>query len=153
MTTLGLANLMKKITVLMVDDNALVRKGLCTLLETEGNSEVVGQARNGREAVKMAHTLRPDVILMDIAMPVLNGFEATLQILAANPAAKVLILSAHSDDAYVERGVAVGALGFLEKQTASENLAEAIREVAKGSFFFSPAIAKRRANGKKCPHP
>jgi len=83
--TLGLANLMKKITVLMVDDNAVVRKGLCTLLETEGNSEVVGQARNGREAVKMAHTLRPDVILMDIAMPVLNGFEATLQILAANP--------------------------------------------------------------------
>ena len=141
-------NLLKKTTVLLVDDNAALRKGLCTLLEEEGQSEVVGQARNGREAVKLAHTLQPDVILMDIAMPILNGFEATLQILSANPAAKVLILSAHSDDAYVDRGVAVGALGFLEKQSASENLAEAIREVAKGSFFISPAIAKRRANGK-----
>ena len=87
---------MKKITVLMADDNAVVRKSLCSLLEMEGYSEVVGQARNGREAVKMAHTLRPDGILMDLAMPVLNGFEATLQILAANPTAKVLILSAHS---------------------------------------------------------
>ena len=149
MTTLGRVNLMKKITVLMVDDNAVLRKGLCALLEEEGQSEVVGQARDGREAVKLARTLQPDVILMDIAMPVLNGFEATLQILAANPAAKVLILSAHSDDAYVDRGVAVGALGFLEKQSASENLAEAVREVARGSSFFSPAIAKRRANGKK----
>ena len=141
-------NLPKKITVLLVDDNATVRTGLCKLLEAGGYSEVVGQARNGREAVKLAHTLRPDVILMDIAMPVLNGFEATLQILAANPVAKVLILSAYSDDAYVERGVAVGALGFLEKQTVAEILTEAVREVAKGSFFFSPAIAKRRANGK-----
>jgi DNA-binding NarL/FixJ family response regulator len=142
-------NLLKKTTVLLVDDNAVVREGLCKLLKEEGQSEVVGQARNGREAVKLAHTLQPDVILMDIAMPILNGFEATLQILAANPAAKVLILSAQSDDAYVDRGVAIGALGFLEKPSASEDLAEAIREVAKGSFFFSPAISKRRANGKK----
>lgn len=142
-------NLLKKTTVLLVDDNAVVRAGLCTLLKEEGQSEVVGQARNGREAVKLAHTLQPDVILMDITMPILNGFEATLQILIANPAAKVLILSAHSDDAYVDRGVAVGALWFLEKQSASEDIAEAIREVAKGSFFFSPAIAKRRANRKK----
>jgi DNA-binding NarL/FixJ family response regulator len=142
-------NLLKKTTVLLVDDNAVVREGLCKLLKEEGQSEVVGQARNGREAVKLAHTLQPDVILMDITMPILNGFEATLQILTANPTAKVLFLSAHSDDAYVDRGVAVGALGFLEKQSASEDIAEAIREVAKGSFFFSPAIAKRRANRKK----
>ena len=84
---------------------------------------------------------------MDIAMPVLNGFEATLEIIAANPAAKVLILSAHSEDEYLKRGVAVGAVGFLEKQTAPEILAEAVREVAKGKYFFSPAIAKRRASG------
>jgi DNA-binding NarL/FixJ family response regulator len=142
-------NLLKKTTLLLVDDNAVVRESLCTLLTAEGQSEVVGQARNGREAVKLAHTLQPDVILMDIAMPILNGFEATLQILTANPTAKVLFVSAHSDDAYVDRGVAVGALGFLEKQSASEDLAKAIREVAKGSFFFSPAIAKRRAIGKK----
>ena len=115
----------------------------------EGHSEVVGQARNGREAVKMAETLRPDVILMDIALPVLNGFAATRQILAANPAAKVLILSAQSDDAYIEGVTAVGAVGFLEKQTATEILAQAIREVAKGNRFFSPAIARRMAQGKK----
>ena len=135
------------IHILLVDDNALVRNGLCALLKAERHFEVVGQARDGREAVKMAHTLRPDVILMDIAMPVLNGFEATLEIIAANPAAKVLILSAHSEDEYLKRGVAVGAVGFLEKQTAPEILAEAVREVAKGKYFFSPAIAKRRASG------
>jgi DNA-binding NarL/FixJ family response regulator len=139
----------KKISVLLADDHAVVRHGLCMLLEAEGHSEVVGQARNGREAVTMARTLRPDVILMDIAMPVLNGLEATRQILAANPAAKVLILSAHSDDEYVERMTAVGAAGFLEKQTSGEILTKAIREVAKGNLFFSPAIAKRMADGKK----
>jgi DNA-binding NarL/FixJ family response regulator len=136
----------KKITVLLADDNAAVRKSLCVLLKAEDKLEVVGQARNGREAVKMAQALRPDVILMDIAMPVLNGIEATRQILAANPAAKVLILSAHSDDAYIERGTEVGAVGFLEKQTAPEILADAIREVADGKLFFSPAIAKRMAH-------
>jgi len=136
----------KNITVLLADDNAAVRKGLCALLKAAGQLEVVGQARNGRDAVKMARTLRPDVILMDIAMPVLNGMEATRQILAANPAAKVLILSAYSDDAYIECGTEVGAVGFLEKQTAAETLADAIREVANGKLFFSPAIAKRIAH-------
>ena len=133
----------------MVDDNAVVRRGLCALLEAKGHSKVVGQALNGQEAVEMARTLRPDVILMDIAMPVLNGREATRQILAANPAAKVLILSAHSDDAYIEQATAIGAAGFLEKLSAPEILANAIREVARGNRFFSPAIAKRMANGKK----
>jgi DNA-binding NarL/FixJ family response regulator len=84
---------------------------------------------------------------MDIAMPVLNGFEATRQILAANPVAKVLILSAHSNNEYLEHGAAVGAAGFLEKQSSVELLIKAIREVAKGNLFFSPAIAKRMARG------
>jgi DNA-binding NarL/FixJ family response regulator len=140
---------LKKITVLLADDNAAVRRGLCKLVEAEGHCEVVGQARNGREAVKMARTIRPDVILMDIAMPVLNGLEATRQILAADPAAKVLILSAHSDDEYIGCLTAAGAAGFLEKLTATEILPEAIREVAKGNLFFSPAIAKRMAHNKK----
>ena len=140
---------LEKITVLLVDDNAAVRRGLRTLLESEGCFAVVGQARNGRDAVKMALTLRPDVILMDIAMPVLNGLEATRQIRAANPAANVLILSAHSDDGYIEQLITVGAAGFLEKLTAAELLSTAIREVAKGNLFFSPAIAKRMAHGKK----
>jgi DNA-binding NarL/FixJ family response regulator len=139
----------KKTTVLLVDDNAAVRRGLRRLLESEGHSKVVGQARNGREAVKMARTLRPDVILMDIAMPVLNGLEATRQILVANPAAKVLILSVHCDDEYIERMIAVGAAGYLGKLMATEILPKAIREVAKGNLLFSPAIAKRMAHRKK----
>ena len=94
---------LKKITVLLAEDHAIVRQGLRTLLETEGHFEVVGQAQTGREAVELAATLRPDVILMDIAMPVLNGLEATRQILAADPAAKVIVLSAHRDDEYIKR--------------------------------------------------
>ena len=140
---------LKKITVLLADDHVVVRQGLCGLLEKEGHSQVVGQARNGREAVKMAQTLRPDVILMDIAMPVLGGIEATRQILAANPAAKVLFLSAHSDDEYIEHMTAIGAVGFLEKNTSTEILTNAVCEVAKGNLFFSPAIAKRMALTKK----
>ena len=138
----------KKITVLLAEDHAIVRQGLCALLNTDGHFTVVGEARTGREAVDLARTLRPDVILMDIAMPVLNGLEATRQILTANPAAKVVILSAHSDDEYIERMTAVGAVGFLEKQTSAEILTKAIHEVAKGKSFFSPIIAKRMAEGK-----
>jgi DNA-binding NarL/FixJ family response regulator len=138
----------KKITVMLAEDHAVVRQGLRTLLEKEGLFEVVGQAQTGREAVDLALSLSPDVILMDIAMPVLNGLEATRQILAANPAGKVLMLSAHSDDEYVERTMTVGAMGFLEKQTSADILAKAIREVAAGKCFFSPAIAKRFADGK-----
>jgi DNA-binding NarL/FixJ family response regulator len=139
---------LKKITILLADDNAIMRQGLSTLLKAEGQFKVIGQARNGREAVVLERTLRPDVVLMDIAMPVLNGLEATRQILAANPAAKVLILSAHSDDAYIERMIAVGAKGFLAKQTAMEFLARAICEVVKGHQFFSPVIAKRMTKAR-----
>jgi len=139
----------KKITVLLAEDHAVVRQGLRTLLEAEGGFDVIGQAQTGREAVELAAKLRPDVILMDIAMPVLNGLEATRQVLAANPKAKVLVLSAHGDDEYVERTTAVGALGFLEKQTSAEILTKAIREVAAGKPYFSPTIAKRMADRQK----
>lgn len=132
-----------QIRVLLADDHAIVRQGLCALLNSDGNFSMVGQARTGREAVEMASTLKPDVILMDIAMPVLNGLEATRQILAANPAAKVVILSAHSDDEYIQRTRSAGVVGFLEKQTSAEILTKALREVAKGRTFFSPSIAKR----------
>lgn len=134
-----------QITVLLADDHAIVRQGLSALLSADGHFRMVGQARTGREAVEMALTLLPDVILMDIAMPVLNGLEATRQILAANPEAKVVILSAHSDDEYIERMRSAGVAGFLEKQTSAEILTKAIREVASGKLFFSPSIAKRLA--------
>jgi DNA-binding NarL/FixJ family response regulator len=134
-----------KITIVLAEDHAIVRQGLRNLLETEGHFEVVGQAQTGREAVELAATLKPNVILMDIAMPILNGLEATRQILSANPAARILILSAHSDDEYIEHMTAVGVAGFLEKQTSAEILTKAVHEVAKGKTFFSPAIAKRIA--------
>jgi DNA-binding NarL/FixJ family response regulator len=139
----------RKIRVLLAEDHAIVRQGLRTLLEIEADFSVVGQAQTGREAVVLAATLRPDVILMDIAMPVLNGLEATRQILAVRPAARIIILSAHSDDSYVERAIAGGVAGFLEKQTSAEILTQAIREVAQGKSFFSPAIAKRQADAEK----
>jgi DNA-binding NarL/FixJ family response regulator len=141
----------KQITVLLAEDHIVVRQGLCTLLNLDGHFVIVGQARTGREAVEMTHALKPDVILMDIAMAVLNGLEATRQIRATNPAAKVLILSAHSDDAYIERMNAAGVAGFLEKQSSSEILAQAIREVAQGKTFFSPAIAKRMHDNQGKP--
>jgi len=133
----------KPITVLLAEDHAIVRQGLSALLNTDGHFKMVGEACTGREAVELAKSLRPDVILMDIAMPVLNGLEATRQILTANPAAKIVILSAHSDDEYIERTSAAGVAGFLEKQSSADVLTKAIREVAAGRTFFSPAIAKR----------
>jgi DNA-binding NarL/FixJ family response regulator len=131
---------MKPITVLLAEDHRIVREGLRVLLDLE----VVGEAKNGREAVTLASKLSPDVIVMDIAMPLLNGLEATRQILKARPATRVLILSAYNDDAYVEQAVAIGAAGYLVKQTASEVLPAAIIQVHSGQSFFSPIVSKRR---------
>lgn len=136
----------QRITVLLAEDHTVVREGLRTLLEAEGDIQVVGEAATGRQAVKLAKKLRPAVVVMDIAMPLLNGLEATRQILKAVPGAKVLILSAHSDDAYVEQVIALGAAGYLLKQTSAHVLSKAVREVQKGNTFFSPSIARRLHN-------
>jgi DNA-binding NarL/FixJ family response regulator len=134
---------MKTIRTLLADDHTIVREGLCALLGADGGIEVVGEAHNGRMAVEMALALQPDVVVMDIAMPLLNGLEASRQILAASPDIKVLVLSAHSDDAYVDRVLAVGAVGFLIKQTSAQVLAQAIRDVMGGKMYYSPQISKR----------
>jgi DNA-binding NarL/FixJ family response regulator len=134
---------MKRITVLLAEDHTIVREGFRKLLESEEDIEVVGEAQTGRQAVELTKKLRPAVVVMDIAMPLLNGLEATRQIHKAFPGTKVVILSAHSDDAYVEQAIAIGAVGFLFKQTSSHDLSTAIREVQKGNTFFSPSIAKR----------
>jgi DNA-binding NarL/FixJ family response regulator len=134
---------MKRITVLLAEDHQIVREGFRSLLEHERDIEVVGEAANGRQAVQLTGKLRPAVVVMDIAMPLLNGLEATRQIRKDYPDTKVLILSAHSDDAYVEQVATLGAAGFLLKQTSSHNLATAIREVQKGNSFFSHSISKR----------
>jgi DNA-binding NarL/FixJ family response regulator len=134
---------MKRTTVLLVEDHMIVREGFRKLLESERDLELVGEAQSGRQAVKMAIALRPDVVVMDVAMPQLNGLEATRQIRKAVPDAKVLMLSAHSDDAYVEQAIEMGAAGYLLKQTSAHALSEAIREVHAGRTFFSPSVARR----------
>jgi len=134
---------MKRIAVLLAEDHMIVREGFRKLLESESDIELVGEAQTGRQAVKMALTLRPDVVVMDVAMPQLNGLEATRQIRKAIPNARIIMLSAHSDDAYVEQAVDAGAVGYLFKQTSAHVLSEAIREVHKGGTYFSPSIAKR----------
>ncbi len=133
---------MKPITVLLAEDHTILRDGLSSLLKADVGIMVVGEASNGREAVKLACSLHPDVVLMDIAMPLLNGLEATRQILAAAPATRILILSAHGDRAYVEHVVALGAAGYLLKQTAASILSKAIRQVHQGSPCFSPTISR-----------
>jgi DNA-binding NarL/FixJ family response regulator len=133
---------MKIIKTLLADDHTIVREGLRLLLFADSTIQVVGEARNGREAVELAASLRPDVVVMDVAMPLLNGLEATRQILAAHPATKVIILSAHSDDAYIDRVIAVGAAGFLIKQTSAQILAKAIHEVMAGNTFYSPKVSQ-----------
>ena len=139
---------MKPITVLLAEDHQIVREGLRLLLTHEADIEVVGEAETGRQAVQLTRKLRPAVVVMDIAMPLLNGLEATRQIREQCPATKVLVLSAHSDDAYVEQVLALGAAGFLLKQTSSHVLATAIREVQKGNTFFHPSVSKRVQNGR-----
>lgn len=134
---------MSRITVLLSEDHLIVREGLRALLKLETDIEVVGEAQNGREAVILAGELRPDVIVMDIAMPLLNGLEATRQILKTTPSAKVIMLSAHSDDSYVQQAMSIGVTGYLIKQTAAHVLPEAIRAVHRGKPFFSPSISKR----------
>ncbi len=140
---------MKRITVLLAEDHMIVREGLRALLNLEADIEVVGEAENGRQAVEQAHKLKPDVVVMDIAMPILNGMEATRQILHVLPATKILILSAHSDDAYVALVMAIGAAGYLIKQTASQVLPDAIRKVHAGMACFSPTISSRLTHHEK----
>ena len=134
---------MKRITVLLAEDHTIVREGFRKMLELEDDIEVVGEAQDGRQAVALVKKLHPAVVLMDIAMPLLNGLEATRQILKAVPGTRIVILSAHNDDAYVKNATESGAVGFLIKQNSSHVVCDAIREVQKGKTFFSPSISRR----------
>jgi DNA-binding NarL/FixJ family response regulator len=130
------------ISVLLAEDHVVVREGLRILIEADGDIKVVAQAVTGREAVTLTKKLRPDVVVMDIAMPLLNGIQATQQILSEYPKTKILILSAHADLEYVDQLMALGVLGYLTKQTSAEMVARAVREVHSGGTFFSPSVAK-----------
>jgi DNA-binding NarL/FixJ family response regulator len=133
----------KKITVLMVEDHQIVREGFRCLIKGERDMELVGEAETGRQAVLLAKKFRPAVIVMDIAMPQLNGLEAARQIMQALPTTRLIMLSAHSDDAYIEQATAAGAVGYLIKQTSSADLCTAIRAVHAGKTFFSPSVTKQ----------
>jgi len=133
---------MKKITVLLADDNRGIRAEIRKLLELEDDLVVIGEAKNGHEAVALTKKLRPALVLMDVNMPLLNGLKATCQILKAARGTKVLMLSAHLDEAYIVEAVNSGAMGYLIKQTSGNDLCTAIREIHKGNTFFSPSIPK-----------
>jgi len=136
-------NSARQIAVLIVDDHMIVREGIRKLLEAESDIAVIGEAATGRKAVEMIKKLHPDVVIMDIAMPQMNGLEATRQIRQIAPEIKVIILSAHCDDAYVESVMAMGAAGYLIKQVSAHHLSEAVREVQKGHTFYSPSVSRR----------
>src|ERR1041385_1159042 len=134
---------MAKITVILADDHTVVRQGLRALLEAEEDMSVVAEAENGHQAVQLAKRLQPDVVVMDIGMPWLNGLEATRQITKESLKCKVVILSSYSDDEYVQQLTDAGASGYLIKQSAGQDLVMAIREAKKGNAFFSPAISRQ----------
>jgi DNA-binding NarL/FixJ family response regulator len=134
---------MSQINVLLVDDHNIVRQGLKALLTAEGDINVVGEAQSGREAVQLAAKVHPEIVIMDLAMPLLNGWEATRQISKAVPGAKIIVLSTYDTDEHIQQAIAAGAAAYLIKQTAASDLVKAIREVKKGNAFFSPAIAQR----------
>jgi len=134
---------MPNISVLLVDDHNIVRQGLKALLAAEGDISIIAEAQTGREAVQLATQHLPQIVIMDLAMPRLNGCEATRQILKAIPSAKIIVLSTYADDHHLQQALGAGAAAYLLKQTAAADLIQAIREVRKGNAFFSPAIAKR----------
>lgn len=133
----------KPIHILLVDDQRLMREGVRILLDLEPDLEVVGEAADGRAAIASYAQLRPDVVLMDIRMPELDGVEATRRIVADDPAARVIILTTFDDDEYVFEGVRAGALGYMLKAASGEELAAAVRTVAAGGGLIEPSVARR----------
>ncbi len=136
---------MSRIRVILADDHGVVRAGIRLLLEQQSDMEVVGEADDGRAAVTMAEELKPDVMVMDVAMPNLNGIEAAAQIVKANPRIRIVILSMHDDEEYLSRALTAGVTGYLLKRSAQIDMIRAVRSVAQGRAFFSPAIAKKLA--------
>jgi two-component system, NarL family, response regulator NreC len=130
------------VRILLADDHTILRKGLRLLLEREADFRVVAEAGNGREAVEAVSRDLPDIVIMDIGMPLLNGIEATQRINAEHPKTAVIILSVHSDEAYILRALKAGARGYLLKDSAEDDLIQAVRVAAAGKAYFSPAVSK-----------
>jgi len=126
----------------LADDHTVMRTGLRVLLERQTSLEVVGEAENGRETIQLAASLRPDVVVMDVGMPVLNGIEATKTIVTEDPSIAVVILSMHADESYVMRALKAGARGYLLKDSAPADLLGAIQAVTQNKSFFSPKVSR-----------
>ncbi len=135
----------KKITVLLVDDHSLVRRGFRRMLEDESDMEVVGEAGNGEDAIRLAKELRPQVVVMDCALPGMNGLQATREILESLPKASVLMLSMHSESTWVRQAIEAGAKGYVLKNALDLELSSAIRKVADGETVFDPSVEQRTA--------
>jgi len=133
---------MRKIRILLADDHQLMRSGVRLMLEREADLSVVGEASDGREAVSMAKTLKPEVVVMDIGMPNLNGIEAAHQMTQENPQLAIVMVSMHSDESYVLRALKAGARGYLLKDSAEADLIKAVHAVGSGKSFFSPVVSK-----------
>lgn len=131
-----------KIRILLADDHTILREGIRSLIESEPDMSVIGEANDGHTAVKLAIQLKPDIILMDLAMPLLNGLEATRQIKKQNPQAKILILTMHENEEYIRQVLVAGAMGYILKDAAARELLGAIRSVYKGEVVLSPAITR-----------
>jgi DNA-binding NarL/FixJ family response regulator len=132
---------MKRIRILLADDHAVVRQGFKMILDAQPDMEIVGEAANGREAVDLAERLRPDVVVMDVAMPELNGIEATRRLASSVPHARVVALSMHKDSVYVREILRAGARGYLLKDSGAADLVAAIHAVASGESYLSPAVS------------
>ena len=132
---------MKRIRILLADDHAVVRQGFKMILDAQADMEIVGQAANGRQAVDLAEQLRPDVVVMDVSMPELNGIEATRRLASSLPHARVIALSMHKDSVYVREILRAGARGYLLKDSGAADLVAAIRAVASGESYLSPAVS------------
>jgi len=133
---------MESIHILLAEDHTLVRAGLCALVRALDGIEVVGEAGDGHETLEMVKSLRPDIVLMDVAMPGLNGLEATTRVVKEYPRVKVIILSMHANEEYVLQSLRAGARGYLLKDSGTAELELAIRSVMKGETFLSPAVSK-----------
>lgn len=133
---------MAKLRILLADDHTILRQGLCKILEEQAGWQVVAQASNGREAVRQTLATEPDVVILDLGMPLLNGTEATRQIVRRRPATRVLILSMHAEEAYITRALQAGARGYMIKDSADTDLIRAVNAVSAGKSFFSPAVAR-----------
>jgi DNA-binding NarL/FixJ family response regulator len=131
------------VTILLADDHTIVRQGLAKLLDGEGELSVIGEAKNGREAITKVEELKPDVVLMDIAMPVLNGIEATRQIRKVSRNTKVIILSMHSHDRFISELFSLGASGYLLKDSTGDDIIKAIGAAVNGDTYLSPSISRR----------